>query len=404
MNFLAEMREQRRLDRVAEAELNERHQDAAAKREQEQREAEQRRKAARRADRRARREQVMASLPDLGMSALWATLIVLPIALAWAAQAAFAVTDLGISEPWNHAFPASIETGAWLCAFEAHRRIRRRLSVGSLRRWMWILASVAAVINASHGFAKHGLSAGLALGALSLLGITLHSIRQGLDRDASAAMPAGLRMLRVLRYPRLSFRAASLRAARELDRHTAWRLAWLDRYGVGPDAPRRAREVATVIVQRETTEALEAAKRGELTLIDGQIHRGFAGEVRQILDARQRAELMASTHPNTGRSTKGAHQLAGPNQTPVLPESETAESPDEQQELSARAAEVLPLLRVAIATGEVRPNPPVRAIRTWLRDTHGESLGVPAAQELRDAVACVRPVNAVSEHSEQEAA
>src|SRR5699024_11854777 len=82
-------------------------------------------------------------------------------------------------------------SGALSCDFffssrRRHTRSKRDWSsdvcssdlVGSLPRWMWILAGVAAVINASHGVADAGFAAGLALGALSLLGVVLHSIRQ----------------------------------------------------------------------------------------------------------------------------------------------------------------------------------------------------------------------------------
>src|SRR5699024_7543895 len=148
------------------------------------------------------------------------------------------------------------------------------LPAGSLPGWMGILAAVAAVINASHGVADAGFAAGLALGALSLLGVVLHSIRQNLDADASGApRRVGLAIWRRVRYPRLSLAAASLRAARELDHATAWRLAWQDRYGVGPDATGRDRRLGRVIVRREEHADRKAARNGELTLIDGHVRR-----------------------------------------------------------------------------------------------------------------------------------
>uniref|UniRef100_UPI003F492A31 hypothetical protein n=1 Tax=Saccharothrix espanaensis TaxID=103731 RepID=UPI003F492A31 len=190
--------EQRRQDEIARAE--QRRQDYAAQRaerRQDQAAAEQR-AADRKTARQDRRRALLAGLPNHGMSILWATLIVAPITLAWNAQAAFASETLHISGPFNHLFPLAVEVGAWVCAFEAHRR--RHQAVGRLTAWMWILAGVAAVINASHGTRDAGVAGGLALGAMSLLGVLLHSIRQGLDAEQAGGR-SPLRLVRLVRFP-----------------------------------------------------------------------------------------------------------------------------------------------------------------------------------------------------------
>lgn len=347
--------------------------------------------AGRRAERAERRASRRAALPELGMAALWATLIVLPICLAWAAQAAFAADTLHIPAPFHHAFPASIETGAWLCAFEAYRRIRRGLDAGSLPRWMWTLAAIAAAINAAHGIEDAGPAAGLALGALSLLGVLLHSIRQGLAAEDASGQHGyrAVRLMRMLRFPRLAFAAASIRAARELDHATAWRLAWQDRYGIGPDSTRRDRQLGRVIVARESAEDRRAAREGELTIIGGQVQRRFAVAVHPAGAATERTPLPA-TATRTGAANPAPERAALNPATPALPKSGTADlrefgTGDEQRALSPRAAALLPDLRAAIERDELPPNPSVKRIRRYIRSVRRESLGVPAAQELRDA-------------------
>ena len=388
MSMLADVREQKRADQAA---AEQRRQDAAdreAARRRDERAARINRAAVRKADRRASLARYRAAVPGAALSALWATMIVLPICLAWTAQAAFAAETLQIGWPWAHAFPAAIECGAWLCAFESYRRIHRGMPVGSLPRWMWILAGVAAVINASHGIADGGLPAGLALGALSLLGVLLHSIRQSLDADASGApRRVGLAIWRRVRYPRLSLAAASLRAARELDHATAWRLAWHDRYGVGPDSTLRDRRLGRVIVHREERADRKAAKSGELTLIDGRVQRTQANTVRGFVTAHERAALQtpfaANPDPDSTASNSVTEEVTDPDTTEVRNVGSTG---SEQEKLTGRAAALLPALHEAIAAEAIPPNPSVKRIRTWARDYLHEPLGVPTAQALRDAV------------------
>ncbi|MGH3097922.1 MAG: hypothetical protein ACRDMV_18220 [Streptosporangiales bacterium] len=401
MSAFAEYREQRRYDRAADEQRRQDAADRAAQRRCADAAAAASRRATRRTERHETHGERVASLRELGMSVLWATMIVLPVALAWTAQAQFAADTLAIPEPFNQGFPAAIECGAWLCAFEAHRRGRRGEPVGSLPRYMWALALVAATINAAHGLA-HGLAAGLALGVLSLLGLALHSIRQRLDTAHATGGPVrvGLACWRRLRYPRLSIAAASLRAARELDAATAWRLAWIDQYGVGPDATRRDRRLAHVIVSREAREDRKAARDGRLTVLAGRVQYTFGERVRSLLaTSEQGSEPRQATrnHPSAESAS-----IATSTATPVVRDSATTPVPEPRtnsSELGERAAELLPVLRESITAERVPANPSVRRIREWARAETHESIGTPTAQQLRDAVAAVRLIEPAREVS-----
>src|SRR5699024_3839829 len=108
MSTFAELREQKRADQAA---AEQRRQDAAdrdAARRRDEQAARINRAAVRKADRRATLARRRAALPGAALSALWATMIVLPICLAWTAQAQFAAATLQISYPFAHAFPAAI--------------------------------------------------------------------------------------------------------------------------------------------------------------------------------------------------------------------------------------------------------------------------------------------------------
>jgi hypothetical protein len=398
MSSLLEYREAQRQDAAARAltaaTIRQEGLDRAAARRRDEREAAANAAAHRRYGRRAQRAARLAALPNLGMSALWATIIVLPIAIAWTAQAQFAATALHMPVPLNHGFPAAVEVAAWICAFEAHRRIRRGLSAGSLPRWMWALASIAAVINVSHGIAD-GWAAGLALGAMSLLGVLLHSIRQGLDAAAATGRNTGITLWRRIRYPRLSLAALSLRAARELPVGDAWVLAWVDRFGVGPDAPRHERKLARVIVRRNAKSDREAAKTGEITIIGGRVQPGFAVDVQEYIDAERAAALAEAD-----AATAHAHSVVQGAQD-ALNAAAMVFGPDalnpqvhrpELGKLSQRATELYPALVAAHIAGEL-PSTSVKGLREWVRINRDEPLGVPTAMELRDALTSLRAVD-----------
>ncbi|TWP51246.1 DUF2637 domain-containing protein [Lentzea tibetensis] len=310
-----------------------------------------RRAARRRADRRAARAErsarlsgLLARVPDWLLSALWAAVIVSPITLAWRAQQAFAATTLHVPSGWSWLFPLAVEAGAWVCAFEAHRRTRRGAPTGSLLTWMWVLSGIAAGIQLAHASVDYGVVAGVALGAMSLLGVLLHHIRSTVDRAAvEGRTGAELRRAawRRVRFPRLSWAAASIAAARggDVTAEQAWTAAWTDRYGVGPDSSRRDRSLARVIVRHQHRADREAARNGGLVIVSGVIL----------------PVTVPVLHPAGVSSDVPAVEV------PDGPADET-ETGIVQPELSLKAADLLIKVRGAIAAGELPARPSARAI------------------------------------------
>ncbi len=312
-----------------------------------------------RAQRREQRQQTWtrwrSAAPDTALSALWAAVIVAPLLLAWNAQAAFARETLQIPASMAWLFPLAIEAGAWVCAFEAHRRSQRGAPVGALPRWMWTLAGIAAAINLAHGTADFGPVAGLALAVLSLLGVLLHHIRQNLNAaEATGTRPRRIAQpwLRWALFPRLALTAARIAVRADYSPAEAWEAAWIDRHGIGPRASKRDRRLARVIVRQQNTADRKAAKEGAFTIINGVI-------LRTTLPALTVAEPAP----------------AEPSYTPV-----------ERRELSAQAAELLPKVKAAIASGELPERPSAYRINKQFKG------GMPAAQEVRDALNPVHPV------------
>jgi hypothetical protein len=395
MTYRQERAAERRTDKALDAELRRADLAAAAERRRAAEAAAAQLAAARRQERRDRRAALVGRLPELGMSVLWATMMTLPLILVWDPQVSFARDFLHIPADRAWLFPAVIETGAWLCALEGHRRGRRGDSAGSLPRWMWTLSGIAAGTNVLHGIADGSAVTAAGLGVLSLLGVLLHSIRQGLDAVESGARvrrSLGLAVWRRVRYPRLSIAAASIRAARGLDPAAAWTLAWEDRFGVGPDSTRRERRIGRLVVKRNRKLDRERATDGGFMIVNGGVQPVFADQVRELIDAERRAAIERADR-EVRAAQEAAHDvlmaagmvfgpdaLAGGSLAP-----NTEDTTAEQGGLGGRAAALLPDLRAAIAAGDVPANPSVRAITRWVKD-RGESLGVPVAQELRDAV------------------
>jgi hypothetical protein len=251
------------------AELVEQARDRADQREQT-------RRAGRRTERARTWAAIKSSAPLRLVAALWAAVIAAPLTLAWDAQNRFAETTLHIPTGFSWLFPLAIEAGAWVCAFEAHLRIKRGQSAGSLPRWMWVLAGVAAAINAVHGTTDYGPAAGVALGTLSVLGVLLHHIRQHLDAAHAAGVDTttlARRTARRLAHPLLSLRAWSFWARSEVTSEQAWIAAHLDVYGVLPGASRRDRHLGRTITRRARNDDLEAAEQGLMTIVGGVILR-----------------------------------------------------------------------------------------------------------------------------------
>ncbi|WP_199441702.1 DUF2637 domain-containing protein [Umezawaea beigongshangensis] len=342
----------------AAAELSERRQ----QREQADKQATRQRRAATRA-------RWAARLPEWLLSVLWATVIVSPITLAWQAQRSFAETTLALPATTSWLFPLAVEAGAWVCAFEAHRRTKAGLPVGALPTWMWVLAGIAAGINLLHGTADHGPVAGIALATMSLLGVLLHHVRQAADHAAAEGRDtAQLRraLWRRVRFPRLSFAAASIAAARSgrVDAETAWRQAWVDRYGVGPDSSRRDRRLARTITRHRWSADRKAARSGDLVIVGGVILPAvIPGLTTETTPAPPALTIVpAVAEPSAEPADTGTD-------TPVV-----------QGELSPRAADLLIKVRTAIAAGELPAAPAATAIR---KQFGGAS---ETAREVRDAL------------------
>ncbi|MEV5539187.1 hypothetical protein AB0L13_20205 [Saccharopolyspora shandongensis] len=307
----------------------------------------------RRKDREERWERWRKAAPDTTLNGLWAALIVAPLLLAWDAQARFANTVLHVSAGMSWLFPLAIEAGAWVCAFEAHRRASKGDPVGSLPRWMWVLAGIAATINAAHGTADYGIVAGLALGTLSLLGVLLHHIRQNLNAAAATGVPAGSRLARWLHFPRLALAAARIAIRAGVDHAVAWEAAWIDRHGVGPAASRRDRKLAKVIVKRQAGLDRKAAESGEFVIVNGVI-------------------LRVALPP-----------LDAPTELPAAEVS----TPIEQRKLSPRAETLLKQALAAIEAGELPERPSANALRRRFGGA------METAQEVRDALTDMHPVD-----------
>ncbi|WP_030506328.1 hypothetical protein [Microbispora rosea] len=215
-----------------------------------------------------------------------------PIAIAWNGQYQFAeqIMHLGALSP---ALPIALEGAVWYLAYLTHRAITQHLPTVRYRVATWALAAVAATMNFWHGSAPKGLPAnapqqlieqatrdaqqtGVALALASLLGIGLWELTVGLTQHtASRRSLTEIRRAawRRLRYPRLSWQAASIRAARGEDCtiEDAWAAAWVDRYGVGPDAPRRDRRLGRKVTRYQSKADRKAAKDGRLSIVGGQI-------------------------------------------------------------------------------------------------------------------------------------
>lgn len=312
-------------------------------------------RAERAEQRRTSWERWRSTAPDSALSGLWAALIVAPLLLAWYAQAQFARHTLHIPAGMTWLFPLAIESGAWVCAFEAHRRARRGAPTGSLLRWMWVLAGIATGINAAHGAADFGPVAGLALGTLSVLGVLLHHIRQSLNAAEAAgasAQEVSQRFTRWVLFPWMSWSTWRLATRAGVDHAEAWEWAWIDRYGVGPDASKRDRRLACVIVRRQMEADRKAAESGGLTIINGVILR--------------------SALPSPA--------------VPAAVATANLSAPIEQRKLSARAAALLEQAKAAVSAGELPERPSASAIRKRFGGA------METAQEVRDALIDMHPV------------
>jgi hypothetical protein len=200
-----------------------------------------------------------------------------PALIAWRGQFEFALEKmkLGVMAPL---LPVAIEGSVLYSAFLTHKAVAQGLPAGRYRALTWALAGVAAGMNFWHGHAKGSDEVGVALALTSLLSIVLLELtaalrkaREGQARTGRGAAEIRRALIRRLRYPRLSLQAAAIAAARGIDAEDAWRAAWVDRYGVGPETTRSERRTARVVMAREQRAARRSARRGGLTIADGQV-------------------------------------------------------------------------------------------------------------------------------------
>src|SRR5690606_20230234 len=235
-------------------------------------------KAQRRREARERRAARRAALAEAVRSRVHllvgAVAIGAPMLIAWRGQYQFAqdVMNLG---PASIALPIALEGAVLYSAYLAHRAVSAGLPAGRYRAMTWAMMAVAAAMNFWHQVdAGRGLHVGVVYALASLVGIALWELTTGLRshvRSGRSGAQIRAAAWRRIRYPRLSWAAASIRAARECPPEEAWAAAWIDRYGVGPEASRRERRLMRQILRRQARDERRAARRGELGAVGGVI-------------------------------------------------------------------------------------------------------------------------------------
>jgi hypothetical protein len=140
------------------------------------------------------------------------------------------------------------------------------------------------------------------------------------------------------------------------------------------------------------------------------VQRGWPTEVREHIDAERQAALaeadvLAEQARNVIAEAEAAVMAAGvvfgSDALRSIPEQNRTEHLAEQREhddqaddegdvteagLSPRARTLLPELEAAILLGTVNESPSVRAIQRWVQVARKETVGMPVAMELRNAV------------------
>jgi len=309
-----------------------------------------------------------------------------PIVIAWNGQLATAreVLHLGVLAP---VLPVALEGGAWWLAYLVHQAIRNNLPTGRLRAWTWVLALIAAGMNFWHGAQAYGAVGGVSLALASLLGIGLWELTAGQQsKAASGRTVSEIRRtwMRRLRYPRLSWAAASIAAAHGAgtDRENAWEAAWVDRYGVGPKATHWERTLGRAVLRHDRKADLKAAANGGFVIIAGRVQRGFTPQVREFVDAERTAavEQAERTIQEATDAMAAVRVLFGPE---ALQEGDTSKgfTSSEQHALTGRAAELMAKVQAAIDAGQLPSTPSVNAMGRMF-----EGFGVPTLQVVRDTL------------------
>lgn len=197
-----------------------------------------------------------------------------PEVIAWSGQYSFAekTMKLGWLAPL---LPVALEGGTLYTAKLALDAIADGKPAGKYRFATWVQAGIAAGMNYWHGSAK-GAQVGVAFALTSLLGIVMLELTVALRRHkASGRSGEQIRqsLIRRIRYPRLSAQAAAIAAARGVEAEDAWRAAWIDRYGIGPEATRRERRTSRTVLARQQRTDRKAARSGDLVIQDGVLLR-----------------------------------------------------------------------------------------------------------------------------------
>lgn len=195
-----------------------------------------------------------------------------PEVIAWSGQLGFAKTKMHLGG-LAALLPVALEGGTLYTAKLALEAIEAGKPAGRYRFATWVQAGIAAGMNYWHGSAS-GVQVGVAFALTSLLGIVMLELTVALrwhKAGGRSATQIRIALVRRLRFPVLSVQATAIGAARGLDVEAAWRAAWVDRYGIGPEATRRERRMARAVLARRRRMDRKAARRGELAIVGGTL-------------------------------------------------------------------------------------------------------------------------------------
>jgi hypothetical protein len=347
-------------------------------------------KAARRADRRTARAEIWTARRPL--------LVVIPMMATSAAVALPAqyVYYAGVTgNAWSGATIAGmVEGGTWLGAALESSAINRRRPAGFYRGLTWTLAGLAAAVNFAHGLtlvvdgkSSGGWQVGVVFALASLMGVVSWSayvrLRTHQDSDTS---PEQLRLAawRRLRYPRLSWRAASLRAAigPSLSVADAWVQVWAEHHGapagLQPVAPLETVEVVGVdpVEPREVVTAPVDLDRVDLDHKAESVESGGSLDLLELISGQQ-----DDPPPAVDSTTAQAVALAGASLgsavevRPVVPVwieplADWGEPdrlvPDQDDDVDSVTVDLLSDLAAAIAAGDLPEDASAEAVRKYL--------------------------------------
>ena len=350
--------------------------------EAEQAQAQRAAKALRRVKRRAARADVWtARRPLLVVFPMMAT----SAAVALPAQYAYYAGVTG--NAWSGATIAGmVEGGTWLGAALESSAINRRKPAGFYRGLTWGLAVIAAAVNFAHGLTltdthgkeMGGWQVGVVFALASLMGVVSWSayvrLRTHQDSDTS---PEQLRLAawRRLRYPRLSWRAASLRAAigPSLSVADAWVQVWAEHHGaqagLQPVAP--IKRVEPVEVEPVELDRLDLDHNGE------SVESGGLLDLLELIGRQQDdpSPALDSVTAKAPAPLAGTSLRSGVEARPVVPV--WIEPPadrveldrldlDQDDDIDSATEDLLSDLAAAIAAGDLPEDASAEAVRKYL--------------------------------------